>query len=416
MQTINLAPHSDAQLWAFQDADPLRAELLAAELEIVDADDLVVALATERAGDPTFCILWQGLVADSDSPQKIYQTPAFFKFLQEMRYPGERLEVVTVSRKSNGALVGVVPVRISEQGLDFKFGPLNLHSAKVEMINLLGSIPAAPSGSDAADKLATQMLALFPRAKAVLMQALPQDSAYWDDLNEIRGGGGVLSTTLMSPWRACHTLPLSACFGQYLDKFSAKKRYNLNRQIRQLTDQVGALELERIERPEQVAGMISSIKALASCDELKTVLSEKSFVALAKQNLLLCHVLRAGDQILAAVIATRSPDTLHVHRIFVEKKHLALSVGTSAMHLVIKDVTGLGCLKAMDFGYGTPNNEFRSSQVLETRAEVLLFDNTKSISLLFFIHRHFVALSEGLVGVAKSIRKQLQTMRKTLPA
>jgi CelD/BcsL family acetyltransferase involved in cellulose biosynthesis len=201
-----------------------------------------------------------------------------------------------------------------------------------------------------------------------------------------------------------------------LEKFSSKKRYNLNRQIRQLSEQVGTLELERIERPEQVAGMIGSLDALADAGELKTIMSEQTFVALAAQGLLLSYVLRAGDQVLAAILGTRSPDTLHVHNIFVDKKLLSLSVGTSAMHLAIKDLTGLGCLNSIDFGYGTPNHEFRSSHVLETRAQVLLFDRTRSISLLFFLHRHFMAASEGVIGAVKSLRKQVQALRKALPA
>lgn len=415
MQTINLAPHSDAQVWAFQDADALQP-LHPAPLDMADERDFVIALATERASDPTFCILWQALVADSHSPQKIYQTPAFFKFAQNARQPGERVELLTVTRAGDGVLVGVVPVRISKQDVNFKFGPFMLHTAKLEMINLLGSIPAAPSGTDMADQLITRMLALFPDVKAVMMPSMPQDSAYWYDVTDIPAEGGVLSTALMGPWRECHKLPLPKTFDQYLEKFSAKKRYNLNRQIRQLTEQAGTLELERISGPEQVPGMMRSLEALITGAELKMLSSEKTFTALAAQGLLLCHVLRAGDQILAAIIGTRSPDTLHVHNIFVDKKHLALSIGTSAMHLAIKDLTEMGCLKAIDFGYGTPNNDFRSSHVLETRAQVLLFDNTKSISLLFFMHRHFVALSDRLVASAKSVKKQLQAMRKAKPA
>lgn len=419
MHTLHLASPRDAQLVAFKGAPAPQVGLHAPgsrDAAHAASRDFVVALATERAADPAFCLLWQALVAASASPQKIYQTPAFFKFLQESRKPGERLELVTVVRLSDAAIVGVVPVRVNKQDLNFNLGPLMLHSAKVEMISLLGSIPAVPGGSVVADYLANQMLELFPDAKAVYMQALPVASEHWKDLNHAGDPDSMLSTALMGPWRECHTLPLPASFDLYLEKFSSKKRYNLNRQIRQLSEQVGTLELERIERPEQVPGMMQSLRALVTSAEQKAMLSEATFAGLAAQGLLLSYVLRAGDQVLAAVLGTRSPDTLHIHNIFVEKKHLALSVGTSAMHLTIKDLTGLGGLKSIDFGYGTPNHEFRSSHVLETRAQVLLFDRTKSISLLFFAHRHFTALSEGVIGVVKSLRKQVHTMRRALPA
>jgi CelD/BcsL family acetyltransferase involved in cellulose biosynthesis len=418
MHTLHLASLRDAQLVAFKGAPAPQVGLQAPgsrDAAHAASRDFVVALATERAADPAFCLLWQALVAASASPQKIYQTPAFFKFLQESRKPGERLELVTVVRLSDAAIVGVVPVRVSKQDLNFNVGPLMLHSAKVEMISLLGSIPAVPGGSAVADYLANQMLALFPGAKAVFMQALPAKSDHWNDLNE-GVADSMLSTSLMGPWRDCYTMPLPPTFDAYLEKFSAKKRYNLNRQIRQLTEQVGTLELERIERAEQVPAMMHALTALVTSEEQKSILSETTFTRLAGQGLLLSYVLRAGDQVLAAVIGTRSPDTLHIHNIFVEKKHLAVSVGTSAMHLTIKDLTGLGGLTSIDFGYGTPNNEFRSSHVVETRAQVLLFDRSKSISLLFFAHRHFTALSEGAICVVKSLRKRLQALRKAQPA
>jgi CelD/BcsL family acetyltransferase involved in cellulose biosynthesis len=284
------------------------------------------------------------------------------------------------------------------------------------MISLLGSIPAVPGGSAVADYLANQMLELFPQAKAVFMQALPSRSEHWNDLLEVGASGSALSATLIGQWRDCHTMPLPASFDLYLEKFSSKKRYNLNRQIRQLGEQAGTLALERVELPQQVAGMMRSLDALVSAEEHKAILSEATFTGLAAHGLLLCYVLRAGDQVLAAILGTRSPDTLHIHNIFVDKKHLSLSVGTTAMHLAIKDLTSLGGLKSIDFGYGTPNHEFRSSHVLESRAQVLLFDRTRSISLLFFAHRHFVTLSEGLISTVKSLRKQFQSLRKALPA
>jgi CelD/BcsL family acetyltransferase involved in cellulose biosynthesis len=414
MQTFKPAVRSHLPPWALPGTRSVLDQPAPAALDIAGAHEYKLALATERAQDPTFCILWQALVAASDSPQKIYQSPAFFKFAQDARQPGERLELLTVTRASDGALVGVVPMRISKQDLNFKFGPVLLHNAKLEMINLLGSIPAAPPGTAMADQLASAMLALFPDVKAVMMPSLPQDSAHWNDLSEIPAAGGCLSTAQMGPWRECHRLPLPERFEQYLDKFSAKKRYNLNRQIRQLTEQVGPLELERVERPEQVAGMMRSLEVLVPPAHLKLLSSETTFKALAAKHLLLCHVLRAGDQVLAAMLGTQASGTLHVHNIFVDKKYLALSVGTSAMHLAIKDLVEMGGLDAIDFGYGSPNNDFRSSHVRETRAQVLLYDNTKSISLLFFMHHHFTAVTEGIIGAVKAARKRLQTRRTGL--
>ena len=377
--------------------------------------DFVVEIATGRVDDPTFQATWSALVAASDSPQKIYQTPEFFQFLRETPKEGIRLEVLALVRLRDGAVVGVVPVRVCQQHLNFKLGPLSLCSAKVDMVNLLGSIPATPTGMDVSEFLLSQLLALFPQSRAVFMQALPADSGHWNNLQEM-AGQRQLTTALMGDWRDCHTMPLPATFDQYLGKFSSKKRYNLNRQIRMLGEQAGELVLTRIERPEQVPAMMAGLKGFLSAYELHAVPSEAMLTSLAGRKLLLCYVLRAGEDIMAAVIGTRSPDTLHIHNIFVEKKHLALSVGTSAMHLAIEDMVGLGCLRSIDFGYGTPNNEFRSSHVLQTRAQVMVYDRMRATSLLFFAHGVFSRTTETVISLIKSLRTKVLAVRKLIAA
>ena len=369
--------------------------------------DYLVELATHRAADPAFCLLWRALVAAGNSHQKIYQTPEFFQFQRETCRGSERPELLTVSRRSDGSLVGVLPVRIGRQEIVFGIGKLVLYQTSVEVINLLGSVPVAPGGAALTRFIVLQMLAAFPQAKAVFMQSLPLCSEHWRSL-EADGGAGPLGAALMGQWRECHTLPLPATFGQYLDKFSAKKRYNLNRQIRQLGEQAGALALQRVARAAEVGGMLTALMSLVSADRMASMLRPSTFEALARRDLLLCYVLRAGDEVVAAVIGTRSPDAWHIHNIFVSKRYLSLSVGTTALHLAIEDLMAERSVDMIDFGFGTPNHDFRSSHVLDLRAQVLLFDRSRPARLLFRAHALFTAVAEGALARVKALRKALR--------
>ena len=375
----------------------------------------VVQVATSRAGDPAFQATWRALVAASDSPQKIYQTPEFFRYARASCQDGVRIEVLALVRLRDAAIVGVVPIRVGSNELKFTIGPVSLYRARVEMISLLGSIPAAPPGMDAAEFLSTQLLAMFPSAKALLMQALPRHSGHWKNLDEM-AGQRELTTTLMGPWRACHTMPLPVTFDAYLAKLSSKKRYNLHRQLRLLGEQLGSLQLSRVERAEQVPALMGALQRLTMPTEWGSLLSEDTLSALATNDLLLCYVLHAGEQVVAAVVGTRSPDTLHIHNIFAERKHLALSVGTSAMHLAIKDLVALGGLRTIDFGYGTPHHEFRSSHVLETRSQVLVYNRMKPVSLLFFVHGVLFNTSEAVTCLVKSVRNTVRSLRRMFVA
>lgn len=406
------------QVLAFRNAFVFRGESCDQVQAHQDAAacDYSIVLATARAADPAFCVLWRQLVLSNRSPQKIYQTPEYFEFMIGARKPGERIELLAISRRSDGCIVGVVPVRISATELNFGISKFAFYKARVQTVVLLGSIPAVPPGKGIAEYLGAEMLALFPSAKAVFMQAMPNDSDYWKELESMAAAGSRLGTAVMGQWRECHTMSVPDTFEQYMEKFSSKKRYNLNRQVRQLAERAGALEMTRVERPEQVAPMMRSLAGLLAPAELASISSEATFESLARVNLLHCYVLRAGDHVMAAIIGTRSPDVLHIHNIYVEKEHLALSVGTTAMHLAIKDLTASGGCRMIDFGYGTPQNEFRSSHQLETRAQVLLFDRTHGVSLLIRGHSLFQSAAESMVAQVKLLRKKAHALRAATPA
>lgn len=375
--------------------------------EVQPAHPYRVELATHRLQDASFCARWRELLIASKSPQQIYQSPAFFRFLLDSRTPNTRSELLVIVRQSDNVIEGVIPVMIARQEVSFAIGKLVLFCPKIPMIRLLGSIPAVSSDIDMVEFLAHRILALFPEAKSIFMQALPIESDYWRTLATIDARQRGLATALMGHWRGCHTMPLPASFEQYVEKFSAKKRYNLNRQIRQLEEQAGKLALVRVERTDQVGAMLESLAALVSPAEFSASVNPRMLAHLATQSLLCCQVLRAGGETLAVIVGTRSAKVWHIDKIFVTERYRALSVGTSAMHLAVKDIIVQAGIEMIDFGYGSPKHDFSSSHVLETRGQVLLFDRKTGVRMLFFAHSVFLRAVEALLPTAKRVMKKL---------
>lgn len=373
----------------------------------VTADHFRVELATHQSQDQVFGARWSELVAASNSPERIYQTPAFFRFLLDTRTAGSRIELLAIVRQSDNEIEGVVPVMLTEQTLSFAIGKLVLFAPKIRMVRLLGSVPAASSEIGVVECLAHKILAQFPEAKSISMQALPVDSDYWRTLEKIGARQRGLSTALLGDWRVCHTMPLPATFEQYVGQFSAKKRYNLNRQIRRLEQHVGTLELSRVQHTDRVDAMLHSLAELVSPAEFAENVNPRTLAHLATQGLLCCYVLRAGGESLAVIMAIRAAGVVYVAKIFVTGSHRALSIGTSAMHLAVEDIIGQGGIGLIDFGYGTPKHEFSSSQVLQTRGQILLFETANSVRRLFYAHAVFYHMAEALIATVKLVRKKL---------
>jgi hypothetical protein len=214
MATISLARTFDLPVLAFEGGAAPRALADGAgkrQHEAIDKE-FIIEVATHRAADPEFCVLWSALVAEGRSTQKIYQMPAYFHFQRESRTAKETMELLTITRRSDSSRVGVVPVRLGNEQISFRLGKYTLYKTSVGMINLLGSVPAAPEGDAMAHYLVQQLLVLFPRAKAVFMHSLPQQSEHWAALSAPSLGGRALASSPLAQWRDCHTLPLPETF------------------------------------------------------------------------------------------------------------------------------------------------------------------------------------------------------------
>ncbi|MFS2014975.1 GNAT family N-acetyltransferase [Massilia sp. CT11-108] len=126
---------------------------------------------------------------------------------------------------------------------------------------------------------------------------------------------------------------------------------------------------------------------------------------MARHGLLLSYVIRCGENDVAVVYGMRSASVWHVYKILCRQDYMHLSVGTSAIHLAVQDVLAHFTFDHIDFGYGTPHAEFRSTHVLETRGLVLLHRARSGTAWLLNVHGRYDALNGALIRQVKRFRK-----------
>lgn len=326
-----------------------------------------IACITSEFGLPHWTGEWRRLLADGGSPEKIYQTPEFFRFMADTRSAAsDRFELYVVKHRALGRVVGMIPVRISTVPLCAQLGPVCLARMQPRVIRILGSVALLPDHPAVTQQLFAYLLRTFPDCAAISMQAFPHERAAH------LHGDRRHAAAIVHGWRACHTIPLPAAWPDYLAKMSAKQRYNLARQYRLLERVTGPLELQRIDRSVNVKELIAAMDALSVDGALIEGGAARDYRVLAANRLLLAYVLKSGDDIVAVILGSRYGDTWHVHQIRYAPRYRYLSAGAVAMHAALEDVITHFAFATADLGFGKPRYRYASTHALQTRAHVLV--------------------------------------------
>jgi CelD/BcsL family acetyltransferase involved in cellulose biosynthesis len=384
---------------------PIPAPATLRSVETAQRFEFVAATADYDRAD--IQAAWARLLEVRQGAETLYQLPGFFRYLKETQETSDAgSDLYLVRRQGDGRIVGIVPGRRTSQKLSFRLGAMMVYEHEVPLYQVLGSVPLLdPAEEGLADFIFKSLLEHHPESRALLMQAVPEE------LGETMRAEG-LSCHVVNGWRDCHTVPLPDTVDAYLQKLSAKKRYNLSRQVRLLAKAAGEVSLVRIERPDQVEALIAGMQTLSSAKEMATERSRTKYDSMARHGLLHAYMLQCGDQTAALVLGSRSNDVWHVHKICCKEEYLALSAGTSIIHLALQDAIEHFDFAYADFGYGTPNQDFRSTHVLQRRGKLMLCQRNGLTSLLFSLHGIQDRMNEALIDHVKTFRKYLKQRRQ----
>jgi len=191
---------------------------------------------------------------------------------------------------------------------------------------------------------------------------------------------------------------------EYMGQFSAKKRYNIKRQLRQLASAGGELNVRRVESVEQVGTLVNAFVSLGLPAEMSTTKRRAFLEAQARHGLLLSFVIVAGERTVGIVVGSRSADVFHVHNIHIDESLRSLSVGTSTMHLALVDIITMGGFRLIDFGYGDPKHNFHSSHLIQTRAAVAMVRTGTPTHRLLQVRQVFCLMTQSLLKKIKRLR------------
>jgi CelD/BcsL family acetyltransferase involved in cellulose biosynthesis len=356
---------------------------------------------------------WQRLHATHAGHETVYASPAFFETLVETQ-PAGSLQVAFGHSTAPGGVSAIAVLRMREQLLDpHGLAGIVLRS-RIRMWALSGSEPLLAPARGTADGLASFLCGLADAPgsfDAFELQSVEVGSLPWKAVTESDALRRKFLVYMPNGVRACHLTPLPESIEAYLAQFPRKKRYNLQRQLRQIAENLGG---EAVVVPLDTEASIDELTEavrLIDADEA-LLLSKAEYVALARQGLLLNFVVRAGGQPVAVIVGIPTGTTYRINKVMYAHRLSPYSPGTSTLHLMNEWFIADGRFRQLDFGFGEPARSYSSSNKTVDRARVLLLRRTLFNRIRLAAHRAILAFER----FARQALKRIQERRENLKA
>jgi CelD/BcsL family acetyltransferase involved in cellulose biosynthesis len=351
----------------------------------------IIENATNSRDDASILSAWRELLFASTSVEKVYQSPEFFAFLTDTNNGHDHIEVLAVRNADTRHIVGIIPIRFRKQSFRYSLGVRSLAEPAIEVITLLGSAPLLSPEHAVFEFLLKYLFENYPSCSALSMPSLGLESVWHSYIQRSPLIDSEYYNYVIDEWRECHLIPLAMSFEEYLQRFSAKKRFNLKRQVRLLREFSGTeLQLKRIEHVDQIPALIAARKSMVPAEWLTQLLGQKIYQGLARQGLFLSYVLGSEDKAYAVIVATHSEKKLLIHNIYYHPDVAHLSAGISILYMAIEDLITNLHMECIDLGYSNPANNHHASNEIEIRGHMLLLRKTWKNRFLIFTHQTYV--------------------------
>jgi len=328
--------------------------------------------STFRSSKTGFRDAWRALAESSDDPFGLYQSPQWFESMRRMQSGEGPCHALAVRWDKQDRLIGVVPLFVTRERCRFPLVFRRLYmTSPITMIKLVSGRLLLPPGERWLDGLFASIAKRYPGRFVLKIERIPRRGPLHDYLR--------LSARIQERYflqeipgqDRVHTIPLPPSFERFLARYSAKKRYNLRRQLRLLEARTaGKLAMSRYDSSRDIQDLVTDYAKLVQASDRfadAAQFDEDSlFVAhhrrLADDGLLRSYVLKDAEHPVALILGFQFDGTFLLGQILHDPAYVEFSPGTALLHMVIEDLINDGRMNLINLGNGSPENFHRSTQ------------------------------------------------------
>jgi CelD/BcsL family acetyltransferase involved in cellulose biosynthesis len=351
---------------------------------------------------------WRELLEESDDPFALYQSPEWFDRMRQFKGDTNSSNALVFRRDAHRGVVAVVPLFVACERCRFPLVLGRSYSTRpIEMIKLnSGRLLMRPGG----EWFNGLFGAIHKRyaGRPIKIENVPVHSPLYDYLHAPKKIDEQYYLCRIHGFERVHVIPLAATNAQFLERYRSKKRYNLRRQFRLLSERIGGNLKWRDYRvrddvPELHRNLVELLRVRNELPRKNNVAELREFDSqyrsLAERGLLRSFVLKDGDRPVSCIMGYQFGKTFVLGATIHDPEYAAFSPGVALLHLVIERLINEKEVAAINLAYGNPESEYRSTNVVLEYASYWLFPKTfrnRSIRACYCAFRRAVAALKGL--------------------
>jgi CelD/BcsL family acetyltransferase involved in cellulose biosynthesis len=356
---------------------------------------------------------WEELVGDADQANAVYASPTWFDHLRRVTPEGELL--LFAARDGGGETVGVVPVRLGREEVQYDVASRALFRRRLRVADILGSAPLLPADWRLYARLCEALLDPRRGCDAIYLDTAPVESPFRRFAAE---GVAALSLLAYFPYgpRPWHLVRFPVREEEYFAQLKGKIRYELKRRTKKFSEHCGGrLELLRAEDESQVEEFVAGAARVSRNSWQHEVIGTRiadsreqrgRLLSLAERGLLRSYLLRCGERPCAFVFGYQHDRTFHYAEIGYDRDFTHLSPGMVLYQLLVRDLFAHRPPSLLNFGRGDADYKQRFANLQREDVSVIIF--RKSLLNYSTVASHFLfrALVRGLRAAVRRVRKR----------
>jgi CelD/BcsL family acetyltransferase involved in cellulose biosynthesis len=352
---------------------------------------------------------WEAMLSGRSNPYLLYQSPLWW---DHMISTGGADSTAIVTFQRSESVSGIVPVRTVVRRLDFPGLPFLNPGYPLRALEILGSEPLVSQEEGVYPRLLSFLGETFPSVDAIFLKCLLEDGDFWSYLRTLD------SDEWIAYWERdferLHGIELPESFEAYNRRFSHKKRYNLNRQVRLLREHCsGNMKLLRVESPQQVDDFVRDARAVSGRSwqfkrnvpqNIDAETKARELADLSRRGILRSYLLMCGDQPGAYVIGYQYRGVYHYSDVAYDEDLARFSPGSVLLYRLIEDLIEHHRPGHVNLGVGDADYKSQFANQQANYISLLLLRKSPVNRMLMIAHRTYRRIGIRLKSILRGRR------------